>query len=242
VQPDLSELMQHAVSPEARSAIAHALQAWIQPGLQGPRVDAWGVFDGRNTEAVLSLVAALGQSGALVVAEHDDVRVLLVRAGILVGVSSTVLFEQLGRILYQAERIEHDDSSLLIETAEREGDAALLRLLPQATLSWALDRRARDVTAMLFSVRRGFYAWVEGDPHMHGLPSLALELPALARRALAIHEAWRQGTQSSQEADASGPAPEQAEGAADPGETTPARKEAVDDLFRKIREAKLGPR
>lgn len=234
----LAQLLRDAVSREAGAAVAEVLRTCLQPAGDTPLVDVWGVFDGRRATSILSLVGTPEQTGALLVVEHDEVRVLLIRAGRVVGVTSTVLFEQLGRLLYQAERVDHEDANLLVETAERDGDAALMRLLPDAELAWALYRRARDVTAMLFSIRQGHFAWMRGDPRLDGLPPLALDVTSLAQEALQVHQAWRYGPQTGE----SDSAPEQEVESAPASEPGVSRLEVVDDLFRRIREANIGNR
>ena len=94
------------------------------------RIASCGRFRGAITPDLLSFAKNSKLDAALVVVEHDAERILYFNKGELVGSASSVLFERLGRLLYQAEVVSHDDSDTLIDLEEKKGDVALTHALP----------------------------------------------------------------------------------------------------------------
>ena len=65
------------------------------------RIAASGRFQGALTAELLSFASNRRLDAALILAEKDLERILYFRGGVLVGASSSVLVERLGRLLHQ---------------------------------------------------------------------------------------------------------------------------------------------
>lgn len=233
----LSEVYDDVLTPKVNDVLVRILGKTVTPAGKGGwhRVAAWGTFDGHQTEAMLRLAGHPKGCGALVIADDDAERALYLDHGLIVGSSSSVLFELLGRVLYQSEVVTHEDADALIEVEESGGAAALGDWLPEDVLSWAVRTRVATVTAALPYIRKGQFAWVQGEIDLLGLPTTHLEPAAVVAEARQRYEAWRAG--------------EQADAARDPdtpsalaGPLQPKSTEALDpeEIYRRIRETDLG--
>jgi len=236
----LSDVIDKALPGAAEEVIARILGPAIVPPSAGGHHEilAWGRFGGHLTEALLAFASAGKAGGALVVTEEEAERVLLVGPGVVLGSASNVLFERLGRILYQAKVVTHEDAEHLIAAEEQAGDAALLDWLPLDVLAWAIARRAEDVAAALPYVRKGHFVLVAGDVDLRGLPPLDLEPLGVAHEARRLYDTWRHGGSEDQ-----GEPPRRADTPTPlPGPLAPlrTREEEVDDILRRIRDADLG--
>lgn len=234
----LSEVLERSLPMEVDEVLARIVGERVAQPQRDGRYDvvASGRFGGHVTEEMLALAAHPRSEGALVIAEEEAERVVFFREGVVIGTHSNVLFERLGRVLYQAEVVNHDDSDTLIEVEEVIGDAALLDWLPDDVLLWAVQRRAQSIAAALPYLRHGHFALLRGEVRLFGLPELALDPREIGAAARAQYDAWRSGDAEEDEgrpADAPDPLTEL---------LGPERnkKEEMDDLFRRIREAKLG--
>ncbi len=234
----LSDAFDHALPPDVDQVLVRILGDTLPPDGDGGRhrVGACGRFAGHLTGDLLGLVAHPKSSGALVVAEEESERVLYVQEGLVVGAASNVLFERLGRVLYQAGVVTHADADSLIGVEEGHGDASLAEWLPEDVLTWGARRRAEAVAAALPYIRRGHFVLVEGKPALEGLATVLLDPRTLATEAMRIYDAWRHGSAEEEQAPPVD-APEPLPGPLEPRTT---REEEVEDIFRRIREADLG--
>ena len=236
----LSDVIDKALSRAVDEVVARILGASVVPAWGDGRhkIASWGRFGGHLTAPLLTLACHEKASGALVVTEEEAERVLLVAPGAIVGSASNVLFERLGRILYQAEVLTHEDSERLIAIEEKEGDVALLDWLPADVLAWVNARRVEAVAAALPYIRKGHFVLIDGALDLRGLPSLDLAPGGVAREACRLYDAWRHGTnEEGREAPRRADTPAPIPGPLQPRRT---RDEEVDDILRRIREADLG--
>lgn len=236
----LADVVEHALPQEADDVLIRILGGALAPaGDDGRHVlVASGRFGGHLTSNLLAWLAQPKFTGALIVAEEESERVVYAHAGTIIGAASNVLFERLGRILYQAEVVTHDDSEQLVGIEENEGDAALLDWVPEDVLAWAVARRVHAVAAALPYIRRGHFVLVSGTASLDELPPLGMDPQAIAAEAERLYEAWRHGAASESEdaarpADAPAPLPS-------PLTQQRSREEEVDDILRRIRDADLG--
>jgi hypothetical protein len=235
----LSEVLQRSLPLEVDEVLVRILGETVARGVEDGRLDmrAWGRFGGHLTEDLIGLAANAKTEGALVVAEEESERVLYVRDGEIIGSHSNVLFERLGRVLYQAEVLSHEDADTLIEVEEVIGDAALLDWLPGDVLTWAARRRTESVAAALPYLRHGHFVLVEGTVTLHGMPELALDPQEAGLEARLLYDAWRSGEGEEEAAARPADAPAPLKELRGPPRT---KEEELDDLFRRIRDAKLG--
>jgi hypothetical protein len=236
----LSDVIDKALPRAVDDVVARILGATVVAARAGGHhgIASWGRFGGHLTEPLLVLACHEKASGALIVTEEEAERVLLVAPGRIVGSASNVLFERLGRILYQAEVLTHEDSERLIAIEEQEGDVALLDWLPADVLAWASARRVEAVAAALPYIRKGHFVLIDGEVDLRGFPGLDLAPGGIGREASRLYDAWRHGTNDGgsepvRRADTPAPIP----GPLRPRRT---RDEEVDDILRRIREADLG--
>jgi len=210
------------------------------------RIAACGRFRGAITADLLSFAKNNNLDAALVIVEHETERILYFAQGQLIGAASNVLFERLGRLLYTAEVVSHDDSDTLIDLEESKGDAALLELIPEDAVTWAAERRVWDVGAALYFVNRGHFMFVEGEPELF-LTADALDPMAVALEGVRLHDQWR--NKSSKDDGGKKKAKAQTgmqrtppDPIAGPLRPTEMRQEQVEAIFKKIREADIGYR
>ncbi len=156
-------------------------------------VCASGRFTGRQTADLLTFCTNQNLDGALVVADLDDVRVLLFRQGNVVGASSTVLFERLGRILYRDDLLGREDMIRVVETEERDGLSAAVAMLPVEAARWAAERRIWEIATTLCFARRAHFIIVEGTPVLSGMPMFEISTTQLAMEGLRAYDEWRNG-------------------------------------------------
>jgi len=236
----LSEVLERSLPLEVDEVLARILGESVARSEEDGRyhIAASGRFGGHLTEDLLALAANPKAEGALVIAEEETERLIYVRDGVVIGMHSNVLFERLGRVLYLAEVVNHDDADTLIEVEEVIGDAALLDWLPEDVLLWAVGHRAESVAAALPYLRHGHFLLVEGAVRLHGLPELSLDAREIGAAARRIYDAWRSGDADPSQAEGRpAGAPEPLSALLGP---QPSKKEEMDDLFRRIREANLG--
>ena len=208
------------------------------------RIQAIGAFRGYLTESLVALAAHPRLEVALVVLDEESERVLHFHEGKIVAATSNVLFERIGRLLYENGVVTHDDANTLVRQEEREGVTGVIGWIPDDVLRWAIERRAGEIVAALAYVTRGAFLLVEGDAPLQGIPATAHDPVALAARARRLYDAWRQGTDSGNEGDEGVP------DAASATETAPAplqgplqpprsREEEIQDILRRVREADI---
>ena len=233
----LSDVIDDVLTPRVNDVLVRILGKSVTPAGKGGwhRIAACGSFDGHQTEALLQLAGHPRGCGALVIADDDAERVLYLDHGLIVGSGSSVLFELLGRVLYQSEVITHDDADALIEVEESRGAAALGDWLPEDVLGWAARTRVATVMAALPYIRKGQFAWVQGEIDLQGLPTTHLEPAAVVAEARTRYEAWRAGEPAAAVRDPDTPT-------ALEGPLQPMSTEAMDpeEIYRRIRETDLG--
>jgi hypothetical protein len=156
------------------------------------RIGNCGRFDSTQMADLLNHARDRRLTGALVLVESDAERVLYFSAGKLVGASSTVLFERLGRLLYQVGVVTHESSNTLVDAEETRGAHSLLLWIPSGHLAWAVERRVWEVVAAIHFVKRGHFVFVEGEPEIQG-PTVSLDASVVAREGKRRHEAFRNG-------------------------------------------------
>ena len=161
-------------------------------GSSGLAVTALGRFHGTRTSDMLRYAEEVALTGALVFVEREDERVLYLQEGTLVGSSSTVLFEQLGRLLYQAEVVSHEASATLVDAEEALGAHALLLWISSRHLTWAIERRAWEVVSSLYLVKRGYFLVIDGQPKLD-CPTVALAPQALAQEGARRNDEMKGG-------------------------------------------------
>jgi len=155
------------------------------------RIAASGRFQGALTAELLSFASNRRLDAALILAEQDLERVLYVREGVLVGAASTVLFERLGRLLYQEGIVSHDHSKTLVSVEELHGDAAALAALSDDAVLWALERRVEAVVAASYFMGQGHFLFVEGPPDLGDVPGVCIDPMPVALEGLRLYDEWR---------------------------------------------------
>jgi hypothetical protein len=200
-------------------------------------VQAVGAFRGHLTESLFAFAGHPKSRAALVVVDEDAERALFFSAGRIVGATSNVLFERLGRVLYKSAVVTHEDAATLVRVEDDLGAPGLVGWLPDDVLRWAVARRVREVAAALPYVSRGHFCVVQGEASLPGLPPTAYDPGDLGAEARLLYEAWRRGT--SEEAEAAAHAPDTP--APLPGPLGPplTREEDVQDILRRVRQADI---
>ncbi len=183
--------------------LPHGLDAVLQDilGPSMPRVAAGGRYgilaSGRFRSAITADLLAFACNNrvdaALILTEQDTQRVLYFRDGMLVGAASNVLFERIGRLLYQAEVVTKDVSNTLIDIEESGGPGALLHRIPNAAIHYAAERQVWEVVAALFLVHAGHFVLVEGKPHLDDALTVSFEPMQVALEGMRQHDQWRNG-------------------------------------------------
>lgn len=235
----LSELFDRLVPDEMDALLTRMLGSSFTLAASGgsKRFLGVGTFHGYLTERLLDLAGHPKAQAALVVVDDDSERALFLSGGAVVGATSSVLFERLGRILYKESVLTHEDADTLVRLEENDGPQALVGWIPDDTLRWAVGRRVREVVAALPYVSRGHYVVVKGEPHLGGLPSTAFDPGDLGAEARLLYDAWRQGTtQGASEAGHTAEVPAPIPGPLRPPMT---REEEVQDILRRVRDADI---
>ena len=155
------------------------------------RIRAAGHFSGRLVGDLLAQAENQDLDGALVLMEPDVCRVLFFARGQVVGASSNVLFERLGRLLVNADVLDEEGANRVVEAEERDGTSAAVSLLPPETAVWALEHRVREVSAALYLMARGHYVFVEGRPELGGVAEVSMSPMGLAMEGMRRYDEWR---------------------------------------------------
>lgn len=184
-------LLPETLAPLLGQALGGLLDPVGDDGLH--RVCASGRFTGRQTADLLTFCTNQALDGALVVADADDVRVLLFRKGHVAAASSTVLFERLGRILYREDLLGREDMVDLVEIEDKQGMVAAVARLPEAAARWAAQRRIGEIATTLCFARRAHFIIVEGEPRLEGIPAFQIPTTQLAMEGLRAYDEWRNG-------------------------------------------------
>lgn len=202
-------------------------------------VAACGRFSGSRMVDLLAHAQYRKLSGALVVTDGDAERVIFLANGAVTGAASSVLFERLGRLLYNAEVVTHEDSNTLVDAEEQHGAGALLLWLSGDQLDWAIERRVWELGGALALVKRGHFVFVEGEPNLDG-PRMAIEPKALAREGERAREQLRSGTMN--EGDSQPTVMRDPPAAAKrPLRPLDLSKETINEILERIREADGSP-
>jgi len=182
----LGDLLEQKIPEEAGAFLQRILGPTIARTGDGQRYDivACGRFNGAELTHMLAYLQDGQASGALVVIDGDAERAVFLSRGLVVGATSTVLFERLGRLLYKAEVVTKEDSDTLVDAEENFGIEALLMWLSAGHLQWAVERRVWEVGAALALVKRGHFLFVEGEPVTDG-PRVSID------PAQVVHEGKR---------------------------------------------------
>jgi hypothetical protein len=152
---------------------------------------ASGRFRGALTADILSFTQNNKLDAALVLTEGDTTRVLYFHAGTLIGATSSVLFERIGRLLYRAGAVTHEASDILIDIEDQQGAAALLDWVPEPTLAWAAERRVWEVVAGLYVAGAGHFVLVEGLARLDRALTSELDPTQVALEGMRRHDQWR---------------------------------------------------
>ncbi len=196
----LRALVEQSLPDEAQEHFDRVLGKTMPRTAEGERyaISATGRFHGKTTGDLLAYAKKSKRSGALVMAEHDAERVLYFSKGQLVGSTSTVLFERLGRLLYQAGLVSHEASGTLVDAEEELGAHALLMWVSSAHLMWAIERRVWELANAVHLIKRGHFVFIDGEPELT-CPTVALDPTEVALEGARRHEELRQGTADSNE-------------------------------------------
>jgi hypothetical protein len=160
------------------------------------RVAATGRFSGHLVGDLLTQARNRILDGALVLMEEDVVRVLYFVQGRVAGADSNVLFDRLGRILWNEEILTEDDGDLIVEEEEQRGLAAAVARLPGDIVEWGLERRIREITSSLYFMPHAHFVLIEGLPNLDPLPTFLLSPLQLAMDGLRRYDEWRNRSQS----------------------------------------------
>ena len=182
----LGNLLEHKIPEESAEFLHHVLGTSIPRTGDQQRYDvvACGRFHGAELPHMIVYLQDRKASGALIVIDGDAERAVFLSGGMVVGASSTVLFERLGRLLYKSEVVTKEDADTLVDAEENFGVEALLMWLSARHLQWAVDRRVWEVGAALALVKRGHFLFVEGEPTLDG-PGVSID------PAQVVHEGTR---------------------------------------------------
>ena len=231
----LSDLYARLVPDEMDALLARILGGSFPLRDQGGahRFLAVGRFRGHLTESLLAFAGHPKSATALVVVDEDAERALFFSGGQIVGATSNVLFERLGRVLYKSAVVTHEDAETLVHVEDDHGAPGVVGWVPDEVLRWAVERRVREVVAALPYVSRGHFCVVQGEAPLLGLPPTAFDPGDLAAEARLLYEAWRQGT--SEQAETAGHAPDAPAPLTGPLQPPLTRAEDVQDILRRVR-------
>lgn len=167
------------------------------------RIAACGRFRGSLTAELMALATNRRLDAALILAESDLERVLYFCEGLLVGSSSSVLFERLGRLLAQEGIVGRAHAETLVNVEEMHGDVAAVAALSDDAVLWALERRVEAVVAASYFMSQGHFLLVEGAPDLGALPRVSIDPMPVALEGLRLYDEWRnQSTAPAQVRDA----------------------------------------
>ena len=155
------------------------------------RIAASGRFQGALTAELLSFASNRRLDAALILAEKDLERILYFRGGVLVGASSSVLFERLGRLLHQESVVSRAHSKALVSLEELQGDVAALAAFSDDAVVWALERRVEAVVAAAYFMSQAHFLFVEGPPDLGELPLVDIDPMPVALEGLRLYDEWR---------------------------------------------------
>ena len=185
----LGDLLEHKIPAEASEFLHRILGSTIPRTGDDPHYDvvACGRFNGAELVHMLGYLEERQASGAFIVIDGDAERAVFLSRGMVVGATSTVLFERLGRLLYKAEVVTKEDSDTLVDAEENFGVEALLMWLSAAHLRWAADRRVWEVGAALALVKRGHFLFVDGEPTLDG-PRVSIEPAQVVQEGMRLKQ------------------------------------------------------
>ena len=161
------------------------------------RVVATGRFSGHLVGDLLTQARNRVLDGALVLMEDDVVRVLYFVQGRVAGADSNVLFDRLGRILWNEEILSEADADSIVEQEEQHGLAPAIARLPVDVVEWGLERRIREITSSLYFMPHAHFVLIEGLPNLDPLPTFLLSPLQLAMDGLRRYDEWRNRPQAS---------------------------------------------
>jgi len=192
----LAQILESELPQGLQSILARVLGGTMPPGAAGPAygVLAAGRFRGAITADLLAFAGNNKLDAALVLVDEDTERVLYFERGRLVGATSNVLFERIGRLLYRIKEVDHTTSDALIDAEEKHGAAALGRWIPRSILAWASEKRVWEIVAALYLVPRGHFVLVQGKPALGDVLTTALDPMHVALEGLRQHDQWRHGS------------------------------------------------
>lgn len=191
----LHTIIEERIADESAEFLERLLRSTMPRVAEGDRyaIQAAGRFHGSNTLDLLAHAQKKQLTGALIMVERDDERVLYFRDGTLIGAASSVLFESLGRLLYQADIVTHSASSTLVDAEEHQGAHSLLLWISTEHLHWAVERRVWEVAAAVHLIKKGHFLFIEGEPDLD-CPLLELDAAEVAKEGMKRHEALKSGT------------------------------------------------
>ena len=239
--PTLQDLIEQRIPDEGGAHLSRLLGSALPRAGEPPRYDvlACGRFHGSQFPDLMGYVGAKSSSGALVLVDGDAERVLYLANGVVIGATSTVLFERLGRLLYNAEVVTKEDSGTLVDAEELHGVEALMMWLSAHQLHWAVERRVWEVGAALTLVKRGQFLFVGGEPALEG-PRVSIAPEDVAQEGLRLQRGMGSGTPSGAEAlepTRMAPPPPPVQRALKPIDVS---TETIREIVKRIREAEAG--
>jgi hypothetical protein len=194
------------------------------------RVSSTGRFSGRLAADLLAFARNQRLSAAFVIAEEEVLRVLYLRAGVVVGADSNVLFERLGRILFRGGVVTRADARALVNCEESRGLAAAVRMLPKEAAAWGLDKRAWEIGTALYLMSNAHFLFVDGEPELGDVHPVSILPMQLAMEGLRRYDEWRHRKTAPSPA----PSLDEEEPAAAPKGLTTSLVQDVDEIMRMI--------
>ncbi len=182
-------LVPESLHPYLQSAVGQHVRVFGDSSLF--RVCASGYFAGTQTADILNFARAQDLTGALIVADQDEDRVLYFQHGRVAGAQSTVLFERLGRVLLREGLMAKDAADELVDIEENNGLEHVLATIPDELSTYGLERRIWDVSTALYFARRSHFLIVEGECDMHPYPTFSIEPEQLAMEGMRCYDEWR---------------------------------------------------
>ena len=191
----LGNLIEKKLPEEAGEFLERILGSCLPRTGEDPHyeVSACGRFNGTELPHLRVYIQERQASGALIVIDGDAERAVFLSRGMIVGASSTVLFERLGRLLYKAEVVSKEDSDTLVDAEENFGVEAMLMWLSALHLHWAVDRRVWEVGSALALVKRGHFLFVEGEPALDG-PRVSIDPAQVVHEGMRLKQEMGSGT------------------------------------------------
>ncbi len=194
--PDLSILLDRLLPESLEPFLRPLLGTMLPPDRKSGRykIAACGRFRGALTPELLDFIRTQKRTGALIVAEPDVTRVLFYRGGTVIGALSDVVFERLGRILLRGEVLHAEDARSLVDCEERRGLAVAVSRVSKDAAEWGIEQRIWEIAAALYFMGRCHYVLVDGEPHLAGIPTPAVETTQLAMEGMRRYDEWRNGS------------------------------------------------